>query len=194
MVERAHRQLKDALRSRLAGNDWYEHLPWVLLGLHAAPKEDSGVSSAELAFGAPISLPGELLSSDEKPVAVFLEAMKKAVPPPTRPLSYAAVTAAPSAALSGASHVYVRRGGVIPPLAPLYVGPYAVVQRWPKFFLLQIGGNAEAVSVDRLKPHLGVADVQPALPPKKGRPPSSSIVASSSSSPAVSAGGGTVAA
>ncbi len=39
MLERAHRQLKDALRSRLAGDRWPDHLPWVLLGLRAAPKD-----------------------------------------------------------------------------------------------------------------------------------------------------------
>jgi transposase InsO family protein len=45
MVERAHGQLKAALRARLAGSRWPEHLPWVLLGLRTAPKEDSGVSA-----------------------------------------------------------------------------------------------------------------------------------------------------
>jgi transposase InsO family protein len=33
LVERTHRQLKDALRARQAGVDWPAHLPWVLLGL-----------------------------------------------------------------------------------------------------------------------------------------------------------------
>jgi hypothetical protein len=55
MIERTHRQL------RLAGLQWPEHLPWVLLGLRAAPKEESAVSSAELVFGAPLTLPGQLL-------------------------------------------------------------------------------------------------------------------------------------
>ena len=32
-VERLHRRLKDALKSRLAGPDWFQHLPLVLLGL-----------------------------------------------------------------------------------------------------------------------------------------------------------------
>ncbi len=32
MVERTHGQLKAALRARLAGLRWPEHLPWVLLG------------------------------------------------------------------------------------------------------------------------------------------------------------------
>ena len=48
MVERVHRQLKDTLRTRTAGSDWASHLPWVLLGLGVAPKEDSSMSSAEL--------------------------------------------------------------------------------------------------------------------------------------------------
>jgi cleavage and polyadenylation specificity factor subunit 1 len=38
MIERAHRQIKDALRARLAGAEWPQHLPWVLLGLRAAPQ------------------------------------------------------------------------------------------------------------------------------------------------------------
>ncbi len=38
IVERCHRQLKDALRARSAANDWPDHLPWILLGLRAAPK------------------------------------------------------------------------------------------------------------------------------------------------------------
>jgi Integrase zinc binding domain/Integrase core domain len=55
LVERAHRRLKDALKARLAGPDWPLHLPWVLLGLRAAPREDSGVSAAELVYGVPLS-------------------------------------------------------------------------------------------------------------------------------------------
>ena len=65
MVERFHRQLKDSLRARLAGTDWLSHLPWVLLGLRATPKEDSNVSSAELLYGCALTLPGELVSTPE---------------------------------------------------------------------------------------------------------------------------------
>ena len=49
MVERFHRQLKAALRAGCSSGDWLEHLPWVLLGLCAAPKEEAGVSAAEAA-------------------------------------------------------------------------------------------------------------------------------------------------
>jgi hypothetical protein len=32
-VERFHRRLKEALKARLAGSNWVDHLPWVMLGL-----------------------------------------------------------------------------------------------------------------------------------------------------------------
>jgi transposase InsO family protein len=67
MVERVHRQIKDALRARLPHGDWPLHLPWVLFGLRAAPKEDSAISSAELVFGAPLTLPSEFLERPEWP-------------------------------------------------------------------------------------------------------------------------------
>jgi hypothetical protein len=40
-------------------------------------------------------------------------------------------------------------------LSPLYEGPYRVLEKNQKYFQLDIGGRAEAVSADRLKPHLG---------------------------------------
>jgi transposase InsO family protein len=81
LMERAHRQLKDGLRARQAGVDWPAHLPWVLLGLHAAPKEISGMSSAEAVFGQPLTLPGELISSMEASPTDFLGELASSIPP-----------------------------------------------------------------------------------------------------------------
>ncbi len=90
MVERCHRQLKDALRARLAGPDWPLHLPWVLMGLRAAPTEDAGVSAAEVVFGPPLVLPGQILDTGEPPPANFIAKLRQSgPPPPSRPLSYA---------------------------------------------------------------------------------------------------------
>ncbi len=83
--------------------------------------------------------------------------------------TYAEVAAKPPAALLQASHVYVRGGGTLPPLAPLYVGPYEVLERTDKYFRLAVGGREETVSIDRLKPHLGVGPFSAA----RGRPPTS---------------------
>jgi hypothetical protein len=93
MVERSHRQLKDALRARLAGAKWTDHLPWVLMGLRAAPKEDSGVSSVEMVFGAPLTLPGQILSTPDTAVEDVVETLRTSQPLQSRPISYAASSA-----------------------------------------------------------------------------------------------------
>ena len=48
MVKRVHRRLKDTLKARMAPADWPQHLPWVLLDINNAHKEDSGKSVAEM--------------------------------------------------------------------------------------------------------------------------------------------------
>jgi transposase InsO family protein len=180
MLERAHRQLKDSLRARLAGPDWPQHLPWVLLGLRAAPKEDSAISSAELVFGAPLTLPGQLRSEKELPVETFVQRIREVVPPPTR-VRTDEQAAAPAADLLAARYVYVRRGNKAAPLTPLYQGPYEVITAGPKYFLINVGGKPDTVSVDRLKPHLGAAPVVPAEPAVRGRPKLGSGLAGSGS-------------
>lgn len=60
MVERFHRQLKSTIRCHNTDR-WTESLPIVLLGIHAAWKEDLQATSAELVYGKGIRLLGELL-------------------------------------------------------------------------------------------------------------------------------------
>jgi hypothetical protein len=54
--------------------------------------------------------------------------------------------------LWAADRVWVRRYGHVPPLMPLYDGPYAVIQRSLRAFMLQTGGKKDKVSTSRLKP------------------------------------------
>ena len=125
MIERVHRQLKDALRARGAGLDWPSHLPLVLLGLRAAPKEVSGFSSAEAVFGQPLTLPGELKNVPEEAALDFQSRLASDDPPPTsQPRTYAeAVSSNLQPGLQEAKFVYIRRGGSGPPLASNYLGP-----------------------------------------------------------------------
>jgi hypothetical protein len=73
LVERFHRQLKDALRARLDNHDWTSHLPWVMLGLRAAPKEDCGISSKEMVYGEALTIPGDFLEASTPPADGFLQ-------------------------------------------------------------------------------------------------------------------------
>jgi len=161
MVERFHRQLKEALRARNCGTAWADHLPWALLGLRAALKEDSAVSAAEAVYGKPLILPGQAHGEKEE----------KMVIPPTTPLrernykekSHPGI-------LKDVRFVYVRRGAISGPFTSKYSGPYRVLEKRQKFFKLQLGQRTDWVSADRLKPHTG-GDPAAAEPPRRGRPP-----------------------
>ena len=76
-----------------------------------------------------------------------------------------------------ARFVFVRRDAHKPPLQTPYDGPFPVVSRHTKHFLLDIGGRQGKVSIDRLKPALldHGTEITVATRPKRGRPPKSSI-------------------
>jgi len=145
LVERFHRQLKEALRARGSGADWAAHLPWVLLGLRAAPKEEAGVSSGEVALGAQLALPGPVL-----PPSVAVQPPPSALPSTVR--SYAQVAASPPKGLQEAEHVLVATEKLTGrPLVPAYSGPYRVLEKRPKAFKILYNGKEDWVTVDRLK-------------------------------------------
>lgn len=56
--------MKAALRATLTDSNWMDRLPWILLGLCSAPKEDLQSSSVELVFGQTLRVPGEFLPDD----------------------------------------------------------------------------------------------------------------------------------
>ncbi len=64
-VKRQHCHLKDVLRFCTTAATWAEEIPWVLFGLLAQPREDTGLSPAEAMFGAPIALLNEFLQGDK---------------------------------------------------------------------------------------------------------------------------------
>jgi hypothetical protein len=93
------------------------HLPWVLLGLRAAPKEVSGISSEEAVLGQPLVLPGQLPPAVEASLTDFnRELASEASPVTCQPCTYAeAVSGPPDVHLRQAKMVYVKRGGCGPP-------------------------------------------------------------------------------
>ncbi len=87
LVKRAHLQVKEGLKTRLASHEWPAYLPWVLLGMRTLPKDDSAISSAELVYGAPLVLPGEFVDAAKPSAADFLEHVRPGlVSIPTRPI------------------------------------------------------------------------------------------------------------
>jgi hypothetical protein len=173
LVERFHRRLKDALRARAAGSDWFVHLPWVMLGIRSAWREDSQFSPSEAVFGSQLILPGQFLSTPEPPSPTFLQDFQGVLagraPLPTAHHSTPAPSTLPEDLLLS-RFVLVRHDAVQPPLSPLYDGPFLVLERSLHFFKLQVGSRIETVSTHRLKPCHTPEDTQAAEPPRRGRP------------------------
>ena len=171
MVERFHRQLKDALWAKSNG-DWSGALAGVLLGLRSAPKDGAAKSSAEMVYGTPLTLPGEFLDFPVPAGHDFFEnlsaEMCKFQPRLTGPFT---VKEHVPEEIRSATHVYVRRDGHVTPLSALYEGPFLVLSKRDKTFVLKKGQVAEAVSIDRLKPHLGSSAPDVQVPARRGRPP-----------------------
>jgi hypothetical protein len=157
-VERFHRTLKDALRARAAGDRWTDHLPHIMLGIRNLPVADSGLSPAQLTFGAPVRLPGCFATAPTRTgrtpqdFVADLQNIIRSLRAPSH--DWHGNTGRPGYRdphLDSASHVYVRvdnRHG----LDPFYRGPYAVLDRTDKFFTIDIDGKPDTVSCDRLKP------------------------------------------
>jgi hypothetical protein len=174
LVERLHRRLKDALKARAAGPDWYHHLPWVMLGIRSSYRENAEFSPAEAVFGSQPVLPGQFLSAPEPPSPSFLRDFQGVLadrrPPPPAHNSLPGVTKLPEELLL-ARYVLVRRDAAQPPLSPAYDRPYLVLERSLRFFKLQLGTRTDVVSTLRLKVCHTPPDVVAAAPPRRGRPP-----------------------
>uniref|UniRef100_A0A669CLV2 Gypsy retrotransposon integrase-like protein 1 n=1 Tax=Oreochromis niloticus TaxID=8128 RepID=A0A669CLV2_ORENI len=181
MCERFHRSLKAALRASLTGGDWVDRLPWVLLGLRSAVKEDLGVSPAELVLGQPLRVPGEFLP--ESPPPCFDTSLLPFRPPRDSfpvpgPVHHCLPDTFVPSSLDSAHFVFVRHDAHRTPLRPPYDGPYRVLKPGNKHFILDFGGRQEVVSVDRLKPaHVMHEDqVVPAQAPRRGCPPATGLM------------------
>ena len=170
MIECFHRQLKAALRAYPAQQRWSEYVPNVLLGCCAAIKEDLRYSPAELVYGVPLSLPGQMLTPIDLTATdpVLYTNRRRAYfgkLPPMHPREQTIKSLVPKD-ISSWTHVFLRKEAVKAPLTPPYTGPYHVLSRTDKLFTLDISGRKETVSIDRVKrAFLDTRTQEPHIPP-----------------------------
>ncbi|XP_037910187.1 uncharacterized protein LOC119650991 [Hermetia illucens] len=156
MVERLHRQLKAAIRCH-ANDSWTRVLPTVLLGIRAAWCEDLLATSAELVYGTTLRLPGEFWSDTTDATTdqtAFITEFRRHFDKlrPVQTVRHGYRTPFIFKDLETATHVFVRHDAVKSALKMPYDGPYTVVRRKDKNFVVKIRGRDVTVSIDRLKP------------------------------------------
>ncbi|XP_078495185.1 uncharacterized protein LOC144749995 [Ciona intestinalis] len=158
MVERLHRQLKAAIRARLTTPTWSDELPIIMLAIRTTVKQDLQCSPAELVYGTTLRLPGEFFepptdinSDDQQSFLPHLRSkMKELRAPPT--LWHGSSRTFTHPALANASFVFVRHDARRTPFQRPYDGPFKVVSRHQKYFVVDLGHRRDSISIDRLKP------------------------------------------
>ncbi|XP_014783773.1 uncharacterized protein LOC106878925 [Octopus bimaculoides] len=154
MVERFHRQLKASIKASSDSFHWLEHLP--LLGIRSTVKEEVGYTPAELIYGTALTLPGQMIepvsSQDLPDPAQYVHRLRTSMShlSPAVPRQQNVVSHVPKD-INTWTHVFARNDGIPSQLQPPYSGPYKVIKRGPKYFVLDIEGKRNTVLTDRLK-------------------------------------------
>lgn len=162
MIERFHRSLKTALKTKEDPNDWLTNLPLIMLSLRACEKQDLQASPAEMVYGEKLRLPTDLTQDpantfdecDDNFVDCLRKRMRRITSAPTRAPSKHATFVPDS--LMKCDRIYLRddcaRAGIHPP----YLGPFEVLRRSRRTVTIVRDGKPVTVSFDRVKPAAGV--------------------------------------
>ena len=171
MIERFHRTMKAALMAR--GNDWYEDLPFVMLGIRTTQKEDLKCSPAEMVFGTKLRLPADIAGEDDETITQedFLKKLKEKcaaqVPTPTRTIAKP-VNYIPKH-LKDATHVWLKVANPTTLKRP-YQGPFPVIEWREKTVVIKHANGPKEYGLERIRPADLPLNVKFNIPRGRGRP------------------------
>lgn len=185
LIERFHRRLKDALRAHADSDaqSWINKLPFIMLSLRTALREDAPVSPAQTIYGTALTLPSDLILPYKQGIPVNVDdytnrltSYMQFVPPATtrNPPYHSQL----DKSLKSCTHVFVRNN-TKKGLQQNYKGPYKILTRNNKYFILELPAGPDTISIDRLKAaHLAeeylfppVTTPPPVLNPQPNNPP-----------------------
>ena len=155
-----------------SSNTWLLDLPLVLLGIRSSLKVNLKCSTAELVYDTTLRLPGDIFPSSPAVATTvpdplsYVERLRSTMSrltatPPRHP------SKSPSrvpANLSSCTHVFIRQDVVRRCLQQPYNGPFRIIQRYSKYFIIQVNGKPQSISIDRLKPAFLLHDTPPPVP------------------------------
>lgn len=160
MVERFHRQLKTSIRASGDRINWTQQLPLILLGIRTTNKDDTKHTPSELLYGENIKLPLDFSRNsteitNESNLVEKLKQYFENIPNTsleTRKLPTQSVHIPKS--LETCDHVLIRRDRIKRSLESPYEGPYKIIKRLRKYFIVLKDNKNYSVSIDRLKPYI----------------------------------------
>ncbi|GBN65323.1 Transposon Ty3-I Gag-Pol polyprotein [Araneus ventricosus] len=154
-IERWHRTLKAAIMCHTSVH-WVSALPAVLFGLRTVFKEDLQCSPGEMVYGEILVLPSQFFVQQQPQAADngFIKKLKTHIQQlrATPTSNHSAKPTFVYRDLSVCSHVFLRVDAVQPSLSQPYTGPYKVLSRTNKNFIILKDNKKVTVTIDRLKP------------------------------------------
>ncbi|GBM46211.1 Transposon Ty3-G Gag-Pol polyprotein [Araneus ventricosus] len=154
-IERWHRTLKAAIMCHTSVH-WVSALPAVLFGLRTVFKEDLQCSPAEMVYGENLCLPSHFFVQQQPQAADngFIKKLKTHIQQlrATPTSNHSAKPTFVYRDLSVCSHIFLRVDAVQPSLSQPYTGPYKVLSRTNKNFIILKDNKKVTVTIDRLKP------------------------------------------
>ncbi|CAK9832763.1 Transposon Ty3-I Gag-Pol polyprotein [Anthophora retusa] len=155
MVERVHRQIKAALKCHET-SAWAEILPIVLLGIRTSWKEDLGATPSQMLYGANIRLPGEFFKPNTAATTAssFVTQLRREMRllQPAPGSRHGTRNTFVYKELNSSPYVFLRHDATRTPLQPTYDGPYEVLERGSRTFVIKVKDKATRVTIERLKP------------------------------------------
>ena len=155
-------------------------MPLVLLGICTAYKEDLQSSTAQLVYGEPLWVPGELLvpAAPKVEASTIIQQLRRHMDQlrPTPAARHASPATFIHKDLRDSTHVFLRRDTTRRALEPPYSGPHKVIARTDKTLTIVVRGRQVNVSADRVKPayiidgtrhDTGSPPAQPSSDPRK---------------------------
>jgi len=147
-VERQHRRLKTALRtkSESVSSNWLKHLPLILLGLNNCISSDTGISPSQAVYGRLLSIPNCVFDTQTPFVASH----------PQRQYQRSNVHVPKD--LHTSDYVWLKQESRKGSLQRPYKGPYKVIKKnfSNNTFLVDLGNGHVWINLERLKPALGI--------------------------------------
>jgi hypothetical protein len=143
LAQRLHRTLKAAIMCH-GDEQWTESLPLVLLGIRTAYKEDLQTSAAELVYGEPLRVPGELVvpAAPKVEASSLIQQLHRHMDQlrPTPAARYASPSTFVHKDLTDSTHVFLWQDAIRRLLEPPYSGPHKIIARTGKTFTIVVRG------------------------------------------------------
>ena len=134
-----------------------DDLPLVMLGIRTLWQTELDCTPSDLVFGMTVAVPGvffDKIDRSELPTTDFVENLYRSMAElkPTEMAHHSTPRVSVPKSLDTTSHVFIRTDAVRQPLVRPYTGPFKVLKKTAKYFIVEKNGKPDSVSVDRLKP------------------------------------------